>query len=65
MLRGLIGYLLGFTCCFLIIGTFIGGNPIDIGVSIVLSIMALIVLLVWCYKHHKKKQKEYYDRFKN
>ena len=67
MLRGLIGYILGFFSCFSIMGGFytyaLDGDPSYFINSIIISVVLFIVLLFWCHYHHIKKRREYYNRF--
>lgn len=60
-MKMLITYLGGFICGM---GTFLvicGHDPIP---TIIVMLLITFFSFFFCHKIHKKKQKEYYDRFK-
>lgn len=62
MLRTFVGLVIGFLCgCSITMG-FIAPEMM-IG-SIVFSFISMALLFLWSASHHKRKQKEYYNRFK-
>lgn len=64
-MRFIIPYFAGAASSFLVIGCFIGGDPNQLGIGIALAIIITGGAAITCFKRHKRKQKEYYDRFRS
>ena len=64
-MRFIIPYFAGAASTFLVIGGFIGGDPNRLGIGIALAIIITGGAAITCFKRHKRKQKEYYDRFRS
>lgn len=67
-MRFIIPYFAGSASTFLVIGGFIGfigGDPNQLGIGIALAIIITGGAIITCFKRHKRKQKEYYDRFRS
>ena len=64
-MRFIIPYFAGAASTFLVIGGFIGGVPNQLGIGIALAIIITGGAIITCFKRHKRKQKEYYDRFRS
>lgn len=64
-MRFIIPYFAGSASTFLVIGGFIGGDPNQLGIGIALAIIFTGGAAITCFKRHKRKQKEYYDRFRS
>ena len=64
-MRFIIPYFAGAASTFLVIGGFIGGDPNQLGIGIALAIIITDGAIITCFKRHKRKQKEYYDRFRS
>lgn len=64
-MRFIIPYFAGAASSFLVIGGFIGGDPNQLGIGITLAIIVTGGAGIACFKRHKRKQKEYYDRFRS
>lgn len=64
-MRFIIPYFAGSASTFLVIGGFIGGDPNQLGIEIALAIIITGGAIITCFKRHKRKQKEYYDRFRS
>ena len=64
-MRCIIPYFAGAASTFLVIGGFIGGDPNQLGIGIALAIIITGGAIITCFKRHKRKQKEYYDRFRS
>ena len=62
MLRGLIGFILGMICGTFTISSYLIGDSLIIWV--IIDVIVLIVLLIWCHKHHIKKRDEYHDKIR-
>ncbi len=62
MLRGLIGFILGMICGVFTISSYLIGDSLIIWV--IIDVIVLIVLLIWCHKHHIKKRDEYHDKIR-
>ena len=64
-MRFIISYFAGAASSFLVIGGFIGGDPNQLGIGIALAIIVTGGAGITCFKRHKRKQKEYYNRFRS
>lgn len=64
-MRFIIPYFAGAASTFLVIGGFIRGDPNQLGIGIALAIIITGGAAITCFKRHKRKQKEYYDRFRS
>lgn len=64
-MRFIIPYFAGAASTFLVIGGFIRGDPNQFGIGIALAIIITGGAIITCFKRHKRKQKEYYDRFRS
>lgn len=64
-MRFIIPYFAGAASTFLVIGGFIGSDPNQLGIGIALAIIITSGAGITCFKRHKRKQKEYYDRFRS
>lgn len=64
-MRFIIPYFAGAASTFLVIGGCIGGDPNQLGIGIALAIIITGGAAITCFKRHKRKQKEYYDRFRS
>ena len=64
-MRFIIPYFAGAASTFLVIGCFIGSDPNQLGIGIALAIIITSGAGITCFKRHKRKQKEYYDRFRS
>ena len=64
-MRFIIPYFAGAASTFLVIGGFIGGDPNQLRIGIALAIIVTGGAGITCFKRHKRKQKEYYDRFRS
>ena len=64
-MRFIIPYFAGAASTFLVIGGFIGGDPNQLGIVIALAIIVTGGAGITCFKRHKRKQKEYYNRFRS
>ena len=65
-MRFIIPYFAGVASTFLVIFGVLGtSDPNQIGVSIVVAIIITGSAGITCFKRHKRKQKEYYDRFRS
>lgn len=64
-MRFIIPYFAGAASTFLVIGGSIGGDPNQLGIGIALAIIITGGAAITCFKRHKRKQKEYYDRFRS
>ena len=63
-MRFIIPYFAGVASTFLVIGGLIGSdNQLRIGIA--LAIIITGGAGITCFKRHKRKQKEYYDRFRS
>lgn len=63
-MRFIIPYFAGAASTFLVIGGF-GVDPNQLGIGIALAIIITGGAAITCFKRHKRKQKEYYDRFRS
>lgn len=63
-MRFIIPYFAGAASTFLVIGS-IGDDPNQLGIGIALAIIITGGAAITCFKRHKRKQKEYYDRFRS
>lgn len=63
-MRFIIPYFAGVASTFLVIGGFIGSDN-QLGIGIALAIIITGGAGITCFKIHKRKQKEYYDRFRS
>lgn len=64
-MRFIIPYFAGAASTFLVIGGFTGDDPNQLGIGIALAIIITGGAAITCFKRHKRKQKEYYDRFRS
>ena len=64
-MRFIMPYFAGAVSTFLVIGGFIRGDPNQLGIGIALAIIITGGAAITCFKRHKRKQKEYYDRFRS
>ena len=66
-MRFIIPYFAGVISTALIIGGVIGGvaDPNQLGMGIALAIIITVAAIIACFKRHKRKQREYYDRFRS
>ena len=66
-MRFIIPYFAGAISTALIIGAVIssGANPEQLGMGIALAIIITAFAIIACFKRHKRKQKEYYNRFRS
>ena len=64
-MRFIIPYFAGAASSFLGICGFIGGDPNQLGIGIALAIIVTGGAGITCFKRHKRKQKEYYNRFRS
>ena len=64
-MRFIIPYFAGVASTFLVIGCFIGSDPNQLGIGVALAIIITGGAGITCFKRHKRKQKEYYDRFRS
>lgn len=64
-MRFIIPYFAGAASTFLVIGGFIRSDPNQLGIGIALAIIITGGAIITCFKRHKRKQKEYYDRFRS
>ncbi len=66
-MRFIIPYFAGVLSTALIIGSVIGGGADhnQLGMGIALAIIITVAAIIACFKRHKRKQKEYYDRFRS
>lgn len=62
MLRTIAGYFTGFFVACMMFAMVI--NPDLTLVASIIAILMTIVLFVWSDSHHKRKRKDYYDRFR-
>ena len=63
-MRFIIPYFAGVASTFLVIGGLIGSDN-QLGIGIALAIIITGGAGITCFKIHKRKQKEYYDRFRS
>lgn len=63
-MRFIIPYFAGAASTFLVIGG-IGCDPNQLGIGIALAIIITGGAAITCFKRHKRKQKEYYNRFRS
>lgn len=64
-MRFIIPYFAGSASTFLVIIDFIRGDSNQLGIGIALAIIITGGAIITCFKRHKRKQKEYYDRFRS
>ena len=64
-MRFIIPYFAGVASTFLVIGSFIRSDPNQLGIGVALAIIVTGGAGITCFKRHKRKQKEYYDRFRS
>lgn len=65
-MRFIIPYFAGVISTALVIGSVIGSaDPNQLGIGIALAIIITVAAIIACFKRHKRKQKEYYDRFRS
>lgn len=65
-MRFIIPYFAGVASTFLVIFGVLGASdPNQLGVSIAVAIIITGGAGITCFKRHKRKQKEYYDRFRS
>lgn len=65
-MRFIIPYFAGAVSAFLVIFGILGAkDPNHTGISIALAIIVTSGAGITCFKRHKRKQKEYYDRFRS
>lgn len=64
-MRFIIPYFAGVASTFLVIGGFIGSDSNQLGIGVALAIIITGGAGITCFKRHKRKQKEYYDRFRS
>lgn len=65
-MRFIIPYFAGAVSAFLVIfGVLVDTNPNQTAISIALAIIVTSCAAITCFKRHKRKQKEYYDRFRS
>lgn len=64
-MRFIIPYFAGVVSTALVIGGIIAADPNGLGMSIALAIIITVAAIIACFKRHKRKQKEYYDRFRS
>lgn len=66
-MRFIIPYFAGVISTALVIGSVIEGaaDPSQLGIGIALAIIITVAAIIACFKRHKRKQKEYYDRFRS
>ena len=64
-MRFIIPYFAGVASTFLVIGSFIRSDPNQLGIGVALAIIITGGAGITCFKRHKRKQKEYYDRFRS
>ena len=62
-MRFIVPYFAGiFSSLFVMAGIMLG-SPVESFVGVLLAIFVSFFAALYCYNRHKKKQKEYYDRF--
>lgn len=65
-MRFIIPYFAGIVSAFLVIFGILGAkDPNQTAISIALAIIVTGSAGITCFKRHKRKQKEYYDRFRS
>ena len=66
-MRFIIPYFAGVISSALVISSVIGSaaDPNQLGMGIALAIIITVAAVIACFKRHKRKQKEYYDRFRS
>ena len=65
-MRFIIPYFAGAVSAFLVMfGVLVDTNPNQTVISIALAIIITGGAAITCFKRHKRKQKEYYDRFRS
>ena len=65
-MRFIISYFAGSISTALIIGCVLGASdPNQLVMGIALAIIITVAAIIACFKRHKRKQKEYYDRFRS
>lgn len=65
-MRFIIPYFAGAVSTFLVIFGILGAkDPSHTAISIALAIIVTGSAGITCFKRHKRKQKEYYDRFRS
>lgn len=62
-MRFIIPYFAGVISTALVIGSV--ADPNQFGIEIALAIIITVAAIIACFKRHKRKQKEYYDRFRS
>lgn len=61
-MKMIVTYLAGFISAFILVMTYIQGDLIP---GLFIAIPVTIFSFIFVHKVHKRKQKEYYDRWKN
>lgn len=62
-MRFIVPYFAGmFSSLFVMAGIMLG-SPVESFVGVLLAILTSSFAALYCYNRHKKKQKEYYNRF--
>lgn len=65
-MRFIIPYFAGSISTALVIGSVIGASdPNQLGMGIAFAIIITVAAIIACFKRHKRKQREYYDRFRS
>lgn len=62
-MRFIVPYFAGIFAALFTMAAAMLGELIDAFIGISLAVIVTFLAALYCYKRHKKKQKEYYDRF--